>query len=40
MLEATRMFTLEGDTLHYTMDMQTTKVPELALHVKAVLQRK
>jgi hypothetical protein len=40
MQEATRTFTLEGDTLHYTMDMQTTKVPELALHVEAVLQRK
>jgi hypothetical protein len=36
---ATRTFTLEGDSLHYVMRMQTTKVPRLALHLEATLQR-
>lgn len=40
MAGATRTFTLEGDTLHYSMNMQTTKVPDLLLHVEATLQRK
>ena len=39
MAGATRTFTLEGDTLHYRMSMQTTKVPDLTLHVEATLQR-
>ena len=40
MAQATRTFTLEGDTLHYRMAMQTTKVPDLTLHVEATLHRK
>jgi hypothetical protein len=30
---------LTGDTLHYVMHMQTIKVPRLALHVEARLER-
>jgi hypothetical protein len=37
--DATRTFTLAGDTLHYVMYMQTTKVPHLVLHLEATLQR-
>lgn len=36
---ATRTFTLAGDALRYTMNMQTTKVPDLILHVEATLRR-
>ncbi|MFN2124183.1 MAG: FABP family protein [Candidatus Promineifilaceae bacterium] len=36
---ATRTITVAGDTLHYIMHMQTTKVPELTLHLEATLQR-
>ena len=39
MAEATRTITVEGDTLHYSMHMQTTKVPHLEMHVEATLQR-
>jgi hypothetical protein len=39
MEEATRTITVNGDTLHYTMYMQTTKNPELAIHLEATLQR-
>ena len=39
MQESTRTITVEGDTLHYTMYMQTTKVPHLAIHLEATLQR-
>ncbi len=39
MVESKRTFTLEGDTLHYTQDMGTTAVPELAHHVEATLKR-
>jgi hypothetical protein len=40
MMEATRTITVAGDTLHYIMHMQTTKVPHLAIHLEATLQRK
>jgi hypothetical protein len=36
---AARTFTLTDSTLHYVMRMQTTRVPELTLHVEATLQR-
>ena len=39
MEEATRMITVKGDTLHYTMNMRTTKNPNLAMHLEATLQR-
>lgn len=39
MQEATRMLTVNGDILHYTMYMQTNKVPHLAIHLEATLQR-
>jgi len=39
MADAARTFSLEGDTLHYRMSMQTTKVPDLTLHVEATLHR-
>jgi hypothetical protein len=39
MAAATRTLTLAGDTLRYLMRMQTTKVPDLILHVEATLQR-
>lgn len=39
MQESTRRITVSGDTLHYVMHMQTTKVPQLALHLEATLQR-
>lgn len=39
MAGATRVFTLDGDTLHYVMQMQTTKVPDMTLHLEATLQR-
>jgi len=35
----TRTITVNGDTLHYTMFMQTNKVPHLAIHLEATLQR-
>ena len=39
MQESSRTITVKGDTLHYTMHMQTTKVPQLALHLEATLER-
>ena len=39
MAGAKRTFTLEDDILRYSMQMQTTKVPDLVLHVEAVLRR-
>jgi hypothetical protein len=40
MQEATRTITLKGDSLHYSMHMQTNKVPHLAIHLEARLQRR
>jgi hypothetical protein len=34
-----RTFELEGDTLLYEMEMQTTKVNQSTLHLKIALQR-
>ncbi len=39
MQESSRAIMVKGDTLHYTMHMQTTKVPQLALHLEATLER-
>ena len=39
MQESSRTITVSGDSLHYTMHMQTTKVPQLALHLEARLER-
>ncbi len=39
MEEATRTITVTGDTLHYTMYMQTNQFPQLALHLEATLRR-
>jgi hypothetical protein len=39
MVRTSRLITLEGDALHYTMHMQTTAVHRLVLHLKANLQR-
>ncbi len=39
MAEATRTITVVDDSLHYTMHMQTNKVPHLAVHLEATLQR-
>jgi hypothetical protein len=39
MLESSRDITVEGDTLHYTMNMRTTAVPAPAFHVEATLKR-
>lgn len=36
---AQRTITVAGDTLHYIMHMQTTKVPEMTLHLEATLRR-
>lgn len=40
MEEASRTITVAGDTLHYTMYMQTNQVTHLALHLEATLQRR
>lgn len=37
--KATRTLTVNGNTLHYTMYMQTNKIPYLAIHLEATLQR-
>ena len=34
-----RMFELEGNVLHYVMEMHTTKVERLTPHLKIALQR-
>ena len=39
MLETSRRVILEGATLHYTQNMQTTAVPGSTLHVEATLHR-
>ncbi len=39
MVESTRTISLQGDSLLYTMHMQTTRVPRLALHLEATLRR-
>jgi hypothetical protein len=39
MQESTRTITVNGDTLHYTMHMSTAKVPHLAIHLEATLER-
>jgi hypothetical protein len=39
MISSSRTFELEGDTLRYEMEMQTTKVDHSALHLKIALQR-
>jgi nitrobindin-like protein len=39
MISSARTFDLEGDSLCYEMEMQTTKVDQSMPHVKTVLQR-
>lgn len=39
MVSSARILELEGDTLRYEMEMQTTKVNQLTLHLKISLQR-
>jgi len=39
MISSARMFELEGDTLRYEMEMQTTKVNKSTPHLKIALQR-
>ena len=39
MLEASRTIMVEGDTLHYTLNMHTTAVAQSAHHVEATLNR-
>jgi hypothetical protein len=39
MVSSARIFELEGDTLRYEMEMQTTKVNQSTQHLKIVLQR-
>jgi hypothetical protein len=39
MISSARTFELEGDTLRYDMEMQTTKVNQLTPHLKISLQR-
>jgi hypothetical protein len=39
MVSSARTFELEGDTLRYEMEMQTTKVPQSTSHLKIALQR-
>ena len=39
MMSSARTFELEGDTLRYEMEMQTTKVAESTPHLKITLQR-
>ena len=40
MQESSRTITVKGDTLHYSMHMQTTKVPQLTMHLEATLERR
>jgi hypothetical protein len=40
MVETTRVITVDGDTLHYVMEMRTTSVNHLAMHLEATLKRK
>jgi hypothetical protein len=39
MVSSARTFELEGDSLRYTMEMQTTKVEQPTQHLKVALQR-
>lgn len=39
MVSSARTFELEGDTLHYAMEMQTTKVSQSTAHISITLQR-
>ncbi|HEU0295900.1 MAG TPA: FABP family protein [Anaerolineales bacterium] len=39
MISSARTFELEGDSLHYEMEMQTTKVNQSTQHLKIALQR-
>lgn len=39
MISSARTFELEGDTLRYDMEMQTTKVNQLTPHLKIILER-
>jgi len=39
MLSSARTFELEGDTLRYEMEMQTTKVNQSTLHLRIALER-
>lgn len=39
MVSSARTFELEGDVLHYAMEMQTTKVDQSTPHLKIALQR-
>jgi hypothetical protein len=39
MVSSARIFELEGDTLHYEMEMQTTKVNQSTSHVQITLHR-
>ncbi len=39
MISSARTFELEGDTLRYEMEMQTTKVNQSTAHLKIALQR-
>jgi len=39
MISSTRTLELEGDTLRYEMEMQTTKVNQSTQHLKIALQR-
>ncbi len=39
MLESERAITLDGDQLHYKLEMGTTAVPHLTHHVEAVLTK-
>jgi len=39
MVSSARRFELEGDTLHYEMEMHTTKVNQSTQHLKIALQR-
>lgn len=40
MVETARTLTVDGDTLHYSLDMRTTRVAELTFHVESTLRRK
>jgi hypothetical protein len=39
MVSSARRFELEGDTLRYEMEMQTTKTDQLTPHLQIVLKR-
>ena len=39
MVSSARRFELDGDTLRYEMEMQTTKIEQMTQHLKITLQR-